>query len=315
MKKRSARFEKLFEGTTKRVLSFNPVLSEKAGLSARNAGRTVDFFMATWMGRTGLAIIIFFIAIAIGAKLFVPYDQHASFPDLQQDPSWDHWFGTDDAGRDVFAQTVHGTGPSLTIGFVAMMMSMFIGTVVGLASGFWGGWKDELIMRINDVFLSIPWLVLMIVIASIWGRQDLFSIIVVIGITGWSTTARIVRSQVLSLKTRQFVEHAKAIGSSEWHIIRKHIFPNVVPLIFANAILTVAIAILSESTLSFLRLGPKDVVTWGKVLEKAYEYDAATVGPYSWIIMPGLCIVFTVLGFTFIGYAMDEVLNPKLRQR
>jgi len=315
MKKKSMRFEKLLEGTTKRVFSFNPVLSEKAGLSARNAGRTVDIFMATWMGRTGIAIILFFIAIALGAKLFVPYDQYASFTDIQKGPSWEHWFGTDNSGRDVFAQTVHGTGPSLIIGFVAMAMSMFIGTVVGLASGYWGGWKDELIMRINDVFLSIPWLVLMIVIASIWGRQDLLSIIVVIGITGWSTTARIVRSQVLSLKTLQFVEHAKAIGSSEWHIIRKHIFPNVVPLIFANAILTVAIAILSESTLSFLRLGPKDVVTLGKVLEEAYAWNAATVGPYSWIIMPGLFIVFIVLGFTFVGYAMDEVLNPKLRKR
>jgi len=170
-------------------------------------------------------------------------------------------------------------------------------------------------MRVNDFFLSIPWLVLMIVIASIWGRQDLLAVIVVIGITGWSTTARIVRSQVLTLKTRQFVEHAKAIGSGDWHIIGKHIFPNVVPLIFANAILTVAISILSESTLSFLRLGPQDVETWGKILDDAFKYDAASAGPYAFIIMPGLCIVITVLGFTFVGYAMDEVLNPKLRER
>ena len=315
MKPTSQRFEALFEKSARRLFAFNPVFAEKIGLWSKNAGRTTDLFMSTGMGRMGVAIIIFFLMLGISADLFVPYDQFSNSPDIQQNPSWEHWFGTDNSGRDVFAQTVHGTSASLLVGFVAMAMSMFIGTVVGLASGYWGGWKDEVIMRINDVFLSIPWLVLMIVIASIWGRQDLFSVIVVIGITGWSTTARIVRSQVLSLKERQFVERAKSIGSGEWHIIRRHIFPNVVPLIFANAILTVAIAILSESTLSFLRLGPKDVVTWGKVLEEAYKWNAATVGPYSWIIMPGLCIVFTVLGFTLVGYAMDEVLNPKLRRR
>ena len=196
-----------------------------------------------------------------------------------------------------------------------MALSMGIGTVVGLASGYWGGWRDEAIMRVNDVFLSIPWLVLMIVIASIWGSQDLTSVIVVIGITGWSTTARIVRAQVLSIKSRQFIERSKAIGGGDWHIIRRHVFPNVVPLIFANAILTIAISILSESTLSFLGLGPQDVETWGRVLEDAYNANAALAGPYPFIIMPGICIVVVVLGFTFVGYAMDEVLNPKLRKR
>ncbi len=196
-----------------------------------------------------------------------------------------------------------------------MGLSMGIGTIVGLASGYWGGWRDEVIMRVNDVFLSIPWLVLMIVIASIWGSQDLTSVIVVIGLTGWSTTARIVRAQVLSIKSRQFIERSKAIGGGDWHIIRRHIFPNVVPLIFANAILTIAISILSESTLSFLGLGPQDVETWGRVLEDAYNASAALAGPYPFIIMPGVCIVVVVLGFTFVGYAMDEVLNPKLRKR
>lgn len=138
----------------------------------------------------------------------------------------------------------------------------------------------------------------------------------VIGVTGWPTTARIVRAQVLSLKTRMFVERSKAIGAGEWHIIRTHIFPNVVPLIFANAILTIAISILSESTLSFLGIGPQDVQTWGRVLEDAYNQGVVLVPAQSlFLIIPGLCIVFVVLGFAFIGYAMDEVLNPKLRKR
>ncbi|OGS42276.1 MAG: hypothetical protein A3K67_00005, partial [Euryarchaeota archaeon RBG_16_62_10] len=224
--------------------------------------------------------------------------------------------GTDQIGRDVLIRTMQGTEASLKIGFTAMAISMGIGTLVGLASGYWGGWRDEVIMRVNDVFLSIPWLVLMIVIAAIWGAQNLTSVIIVIGVTGWSTTARIVRAQVLSLKTRQFVERSKAIGAGEWHIIGRHIFPNVVPLVFANAILTIAISILSESTLSFLGLGPQDVETWGRVLEDAYNQGVALVpGQSLFLIVPGLCIVVVVLGFTFIGYAMDEVLNPKLRRR
>lgn len=315
MRRPRKRFEVLFERMTRRLLASRPILADKLGLLARSAGRNTDLFMATWMGRVGLAIIGFFVFAAVFAALAVPYDRFQTSNEVLEGASWEHPFGTDDVGRDVFKRTIHGTQASLTVGFVAMAISMGLGTLVGLASGYWGGWRDEVIMRINDVFLSIPWLVLMIVIASIWGRQDLFAVIVVIGVTGWSTTARIVRSQVLTLKARQFVERAKAIGSSDWHIISKHIFPNVVPLIFANAILTVAIAILSESTLSWLRLGPQDVETWGKILEDAWNVHAELNGPYLFTIMPGLCIVFVVLGFTFVGYAMDEVLNPKLRER
>ena len=165
------------------------------------------------------------------------------------------------------------------------------------------------------MFLSIPWLVLMMVLAAVLETRSLWTVIVVIGVTGWSTTSRIVRAQVLSLKERQFVERARAIGAGDGYVVRKHIFPNVVPLVFANAILTIAICILSEATLSFLRLGPQDVETWGHILSEAYDQSVALNGPYAFIIMPGLCIVFVVLGFTFVGYAMDEVLNPKLRQR
>lgn len=308
-------FQKLFENGTKRLFQFNPVWADKLGLTARELGRTTDLFLKSWMGKAGLLIIAFFIGMAVYADLFVPYNPFTKGTDPLEDASWEHPFGTDQLGRDVLTRTLHGTKASLTVGFIAMVISMGIGTAVGLLSGFWGGWKDEVIMRFNDVFLSIPWLVLMMVVVALFNAQNFAAVILVIGITGWSTTARIVRSQVLSLKARQFVERAKAIGASEYHIVRKHIFPNVVPLVFANAILTIAIAILSESTLSFLGLGPKDVETWGRILEEAYAESAVTSGPYPFIIMPGVFIVIVVLGFTFVGYAMDEVLNPKLRER
>jgi peptide/nickel transport system permease protein len=310
------KFEKLFEKAAKRVFSSRPLLADKIGLWARNTGKTTDLFAKTRMGKLGVVVILFFVGVAIYADLAMPYDAYGGNPSHRLDEAtWAHPFGTDQQGRDVLTRTAHGTTASLTVGFVAMAISMILGTVVGLASGYWGGWKDEVIMRANDVFLSIPWLVLMIVIAAVLNARSLFAVILVIGLTGWSTTARIVRAQVLSIKTLQFVERAKAIGSSEWHIIRKHIFPNVVPLIFANAILTIAIAILSEATLSYFRLGPTDVETWGRVLEDASAAQVTTTGPYLFIIMPGLCIVFVVLGFTMVGYAMDEVINPRLRER
>ena len=312
------KFARIFPSVTQRLFKWNPILADKTALTAKNWGKTTDLFFATWMGKVGTAIILFFLFVAVYTQLFVEYDKYdiSGDPDDMKLPaSWEHPFGTDQLGRDVMTRVAYGTLASLTIGFVAMAISMGLGTLVGLASGYWGGWKDEVIMRINDVFLSIPWLVLMIVIAAVLGRQNLLSVILVIGLTGWSTTARIVRSQVLSLKARQFVERAKAVGAGEWHIIRRHIFPNVVPLVFANAILTIAIAILSESTLSFLGLGPRDVETWGRILEDAYSTHVELTGPYPFILMPGLCIVVVVLGFTFIGYAMDEVLNPKLRKR
>lgn len=309
-------FEKTFEMAARRLFSGSPVWAEKLGLKARGFGRLTDLFMATWMGKAGLIIIAFFLGIAIYAGLFVDYDKYDhDIVNKNQSFSWDHIFGTDQYGRDVFERVAVGTTPSLIVGFTAMAISMGLGTLVGLASGYWGGWRDEVLMRVNDMFLSIPWLVLMIVVAAVFDARSLGAVILVIGVTGWSTTARIVRAQVLTLKERQFVERARAIGSDDWHVINKHIFPNVVPLVFANAILTVAICILSEATLSFLKLGPQDVETWGKILEDAYTYGAALSGPLPYIIMPGLFIVFVVLGFTFVGYAMDEVLNPKLRQR
>lgn len=271
-------------------------------------------FLKTWMGKVGLIIIMFFLFVVILSATVFPYDPNVSSTDRLQGPSWRHLLGTDQVGRDLLLEIMAGTRASLTVGFTAMTLAMGLGTLVGLASGYWGGWRDEVLMRVNDVFLSLPWLVLMIVVAAIFRSNSLTAVILVIGLTSWSTTARIVRSQVLSVKTRQFVERARAIGAGDWHIIRRHIFPNTVPLIFANAILMVAIAILSESTLSFLGLGPK-TTTWGRTLEYAYLNSAALAGPWTFIIMPGLCIVVVVLGFTFVGYAMDEVLNPKLRRR
>lgn len=191
---------------------------------------------------------------------------------------------------------------------------MIIGAGIGILSGYRAGWTDGLLMRITDWFLVIPWIALAIVLASILG-QSLGIIIFVIGVTSWASTARIVRSQVLSVRERSYVERARALGASDWHVITRHVLPNVFPVIFANTILIVATAILSETTLSFLGLGDPLHISWGTIIENAFDAGATSLGAWWWLVSPGVAIVFVVVAFTMCGYAMDDILNPRLRQR
>jgi peptide/nickel transport system permease protein len=160
----------------------------------------------------------------------------------------------------------------------------------------------------------IPWLALAIVLASVLG-PSLPTIILVIGLTSWPGTARLVRAQALSVRERPYVERARALGAGDWHMITRHILPNVMPVIFANTILVIAIAILSETALSFLGLGDPTAVSWGSILENAFQAGATTLGAWWWIGSPGVCIVLVVLGFTMCGFAMDDIINPKIRER
>ncbi|MCJ7562575.1 MAG: ABC transporter permease [Thermoplasmata archaeon] len=226
-----------------------------------------------------------------------------------------HWMGTDTFGADIFSELLYGARTSMIVGIFSAIIASVLGALVGLYSGYVGGWVDEIIMRANDVVLSIPWLVLMIIVAAMIGKIDLLGLILIIGLTGWSPTARMVRAQVMSIRERQYIERARAIGSSDLGIIRRHVFPNSFPLVFANTILTVAVSILSEATLSFLGMRPIGVVTWGTMLSYSSDANAFSIGLHWWIIAPGLCIVAVVLGFTLLGYALDDILNPKLRKR
>jgi peptide/nickel transport system permease protein len=270
------------------------------------------------MGLAGVIILIFFIGMAVFGPTLAPekIDPAVQGPNGQfEKPSPEHWLGTDVYRYDIFSELLYGARTSMIVGVFSAIIASVLGAAVGLYSGYVGGWKDEVIMRGNDVVLSIPWLVLMIVVAAILQKIDLTGIILIIGLTGWSTTARMVRASVLSIKQRQFVERARAVGASDMSIIRRHVMPNAFPLVFANTILTVAISILSEATLSFLGLRPVNTITWGTMLSRASEADAFHIGLQGWIIIPGLCIVVVVLGFTLLGYALDDIMNPKLRKR
>jgi peptide/nickel transport system permease protein len=270
------------------------------------------------MGMAGLLILAFFVAVAVLAPLIA--DREALDPTCPctgaplQAPSLEFPFGTDDLGRSVFALTLWGSRVSLLVGFFATLISILIGSVVGIVAGYYGRWTETVLMRLTDWFLVIPFLPLAIVLASLLGRS-LVIIIFVIGVTSWPSTARIVRAQVLSVKTRPYVERARALGATNWHLTTRHVLPNVGPIIFANTVLLVAIAILSETTLSFLGLGDPLSISWGTILEAAFNAGAASAGNWWWLVPPGVAIVLVVLAFTMCGYALDEVLNPRLRRR
>ncbi|MGM0689366.1 MAG: ABC transporter permease [Bacillota bacterium] len=268
------------------------------------------------MGLIGLIILLFFTLMALLGPYLVTITTMTvdGITQVLHPPVRGYWLGTDDLGKDILAGVIIGSRVSLLVGVAATAISMVIGTVIGIVSGFYGRAVDSVLMRITDVFLVIPWLPLMLVMAALLG-PSLGNIIFVIGITSWAGTARIIRSQTLSIKERPYVERARAIGSGDTHLMYYHILPNVFPLIFANTVLVAAIAILSETTLSFLGMGDPTQVTWGMMLHFAFSMGAVSFGAWWWLLPPGICVVLVVLSFTFIGYALDEVLNPKLRRR
>ena len=250
------------------------------------------------MGMLGLVILLFFIGMALFAIFFA--NPAATDPTLTHGPvlappSLAYPLGTDDTGISVLSLVIAGSKTSLAVGLAATVISMTVGALVGIVAGYRAGLSDVALMRITDMFLVLPWLALAIVLAAVLG-QSLIVIICIIGFTSWPGTARLVRAQVLSVKEHQFVERGRGLGASDWYVVSRHILPNVMPVILANTILTVAIAILSESALSFLGFGDPFNVTWGTIIEFAFEAGATSIGAWWWLLAPSLCIVLVVLG-------------------
>ena len=274
-------------------------------------------FRRSRTGMAGLVVLAFFVLVALCAPLL------ASSEGLQvtqatggvlEPPSSEFWLGTDANGRSVLTLLIWGARISLFVGLMATLISMLIGTLIGLTSGYFGGWVGAVLFRLTEWFLVIPFLPLAIVLASVLGRS-LVNIVIVIGVTSWPGTALLIRSQVLSIKERPYVERSRALGAGHRHLIGRHLLPNVIPIVFANTTLTVAVAILSETTLSFLGLGDPTRVSWGSMLDDAYGVGAITTGSWWYFVPPGVCVVLVVLSFTLVGQALEEVLNPKLRER
>jgi len=290
------------------------ITEDRFWMYRRKLGDFWRLFRRSTLGKIGLVIVLSFVTVAIAAPWIAPYDPFAFVGDPFLKPSPSHILGTDQVGRDIFSRVIYGTRISLLVGLLASAMTIGLGTVIGLVSGYLGGSVDNLLMRVTDLFIILPALPLMLIMASILGK-GIMNIIIVISVIGWTATARMVRSQTLSLKERPFTEASRAIGSTDLHTIRRHIVPNVFPLVFANGMIAIVDAILSEAGLSFLGFGDPSSPSWGMVLYFA-DRAGATVNGYWWyIVPPGICIMFLVMGFAFISYSTDQILNPRLRRR
>ncbi|QWF85016.1 ABC transporter permease [Amycolatopsis sp. CA-230715] len=229
-----------------------------------------------------------------------------------QPPSGDYLLGTDADGRSVLLLTYWGARVSLLVGFSATILSVLIGTVVGIAAAHFGRWVSALLLRFTDFFLVLPSLVLAIALSSVL-PHGVPTIIVAIGLTSWPTTARLVRAQTMTIESRPYIERSKALGGGHLHVIGKHVLPGVMPLVLANTTLVVGSSIIAESTLSFLGLGDPSLASWGQMLERALSVGAATSGAWWYLLPPGLAIVVVVLCFTLVGRALETVLDPRLK--
>jgi peptide/nickel transport system permease protein len=260
----------------------------------------------------GLSIIVFFVLLSIVAPYIAPYSVTVQTCAVYAPPSGAHWLGCDDGGIDMLSELMVGGRISLIVGFAATLVAMIIGGGVGILSGYFGRATDIVLMRITDYLLVIPDLVLMIVIADVWGAS-LFHVIIVIGILEWTSTARIIRAQVMSLRERVYVKRTRALGAGNARVIFKHILPQVGPLLIANTVLTIAIAIYLETALAFLGLEDPTVITWGTILEHAFERTAISSGAW-WAIVPaGFVIAAVIVGCFLFGQAVEDALNPRLK--
>jgi peptide/nickel transport system permease protein len=281
-------------------------------------------------GLIGVVILAAFGILAVVPDLLVGPLQTAvtaTGPRLAP-PSATYPLGTDELGRSMLNLVVHATRISMVIGLGATFVTVAIGAVLGIVSGYVGGRFDALTMRVADFFLVLPTFVLAIILTAIirdvigTGSKEVFGIrlgllviIVVIGITYWSSTARIIRSQTLSLRERAYVDRARVIGASAPHIMRRHILPNVMNLIVANAVLTFASAILTETTLSFVGLGDPFQPSWGQLLDASQKAGAPSLGAWWYFVPAGAAVVMVVFAFTLIGSALDDIMNPRRRAR
>ena len=290
----------------------NAELEKNIGRSQNGPAEIFSRLRRSPLAMIGLVVVTILVIIAVFAGFIAPYgyaeqDLMAAF----EAPSKAHIFGTDEFGRDIFSRIVYGSRISLQVGFIAVGIAVFAGGFLGAIAGYYGGRADNLIMRTMDILLSIPSILLAIAIAASLG-PGLFNLMIAVGISATPNYARIVRGSVLSIRNQEFVEAAKAVGSSDLRIIAKHIIPNCLAPIIVQATLVVAIAILTAAGLSFIGLGIQPPIPeWGSMLSGGREY----IRDYAYMtIFPGLSIMITILALNFLGDGLRDALDPKLKR-
>jgi peptide/nickel transport system permease protein len=260
---------------------------------------------------TGAVLVLLLLASALAAPLICPYDPQGLVGKRLQLPSFTHLMGTDDLGRDLFARFLYGGRTSFFVGFVAAAISTVMGILIGAISGYWGGWLDNLIQRITEMFSIIPRYFLAMVTVAILGNSIL-NVTIVIGVLSWPPTTKLTRAEFATLRARSFVDAARMTGARSWSIIFSEILPNAMPPIVVQTILTISAAVLLEATLSFLGLGDPNAISWGMMLQGAQSF--LLTAPLM-ALFPGLGIFLLILGLNLMGDGLNQALNPRLRRQ
>jgi len=270
----------------------------------------MERFLNDWLAVVGAVIVAALFLVAVFAPVLIRHNPTTiNAKDILSPPSAKYWLGTDDLGRDVFSRMVYGSRISLSVGFVAVGIATAIGLVLGALAGYFGGWIDEVIMRFVDIMLTLPTFFLILAVIAFL-NPNIYNIMIVIGVTSWMGVARLVRAEFLTLKERDFVTAAKAIGVSDMGVIFRHILPNAMAPVLVSATLGVGSAILTESSLSFLGIGvqPPDA-SWGNILTQGKDYIELAW----WLsVFPGLAILITVMGYNLLGEGLRDALDPRL---
>ncbi len=263
------------------------------------------------LAMTGLGVVVVLFLASLLAPLIAPYNpSEINAWDVLQPPTWQHWFGTDELGRDVLTRVLFGARISLKVGFVAIGIAVLLGSAVGLLAGYYGGWVDTLLMRCVDIMLCFPAFFLILAIITFL-EPSIWYIMAVIGLTGWMGVARLVRAEVLAIREADYILAARCIGCSDLRIILRHILPNALSPVLVAATLGVAGAILTESALSFLGIGVQPPTpSWGNILTSGKDYIE-----FAWwlSLYPGLAILITVLAYNLLGEGIRDALDPRTR--
>ncbi|ESR25598.1 ABC transporter permease [Lutibaculum baratangense] len=258
-----------------------------------------------------LCVVVVIVLAALLAPLLAPYDPtQQSWTAVRQAPSWQHWFGTDEVGRDVFSRVLYGARASLAAGVVSIVIAVIFGVPLGLLAGYVGGWVDAALSRLTDAMLAIPFLILAIALAAFLG-PNLTNAMIAIGISATPIFIRLTRGQVLTVKAEDYVEAARAVGNPGWRIALRHILPNVLPPLLVQVTLTIAAAVIAEASLSFLGLGQQPPMpSWGSMLNSAQRF----LSNAPWMaIYPGMAIFLTVLSFNVLGDGLRDALDPRAK--
>ena len=283
-------------------------------------GEGWSVFKQNPLGKLGLALLILFGVMA--ACSFIPphidpmYNPMTGVdPVISKSvgPCMTHWLGTDFMGRDILSQLLAGARIAFMVGVSAAFMSVFLGTTVGMTAGYMGKTLDTFLMRLADMIMVMPTLLMILILASLFGQLNIWIIVLIIAVFRWPGVSRIIRAQTLSLKQRPFIDAARVAGASHFRIIFRHIMPNVLPLSFLYMTFRVTSAITIEASLAFLGFGDPSTVSWGMMLQWVWKTGHMFSAPY-WLLPPGLCISLITLSFYLLGRAMDEVLDPRLRK-